>query len=95
MALFVVLCTDKPDSLDLRMGNRPAHLDYHNARLAKVKAGGPFLDDADRMVGSMLILDVADKAEAEAIVADDPYTLAGLFASVEIRPWRWGLNPPA
>ena len=37
---------------------------------------------------SLLILDVADQAAAEAFNRDDPYTQAGLFERVEIRPFR-------
>lgn len=40
------------------------------------------------MVGSLLILDFADKAEAENFAANDPYAKAGLFERVDIRPWR-------
>ena len=32
---------------------------------------------------------------AKEIAAGDPYAKAGLFASVEIRPWIWTLNNPS
>jgi uncharacterized protein YciI len=40
------------------------------------------------MCGSMLIVEAADLAAAKAFSAADPYTTAGLFESVEIRPFR-------
>jgi hypothetical protein len=40
------------------------------------------------MAGSMLIIEVADRAAAEAFAASDPYAVAGLFERVEIRAWR-------
>ena len=40
------------------------------------------------MVGSLLILDLADQAAADAFAAGDPYARAGLFESVTIHPWR-------
>jgi uncharacterized protein YciI len=40
------------------------------------------------MAGSLVILDVADRAAAEAWAAGDPYAKAGLFAQVAIRPWN-------
>jgi uncharacterized protein YciI len=40
------------------------------------------------MNGSLIILDVADRAEADAFVAGDPYGKAGLFESVQVRPWK-------
>ena len=59
-----------------------------------VKLGGPMTDDAGDMAGSLLILDVADRAAAEAFTAADPYSLAGLFERVEIRPIRITLGKP-
>ena len=43
MAHFVLICQDKPASLDLRMATRDAHLAYAKAS-GCVRAGGPFLD---------------------------------------------------
>jgi uncharacterized protein YciI len=40
------------------------------------------------MTGSLLILDFADRTEAQAFADGDPYAKAGLFERVEIRPWR-------
>lgn len=87
--LFAIQCIDKPNSLDLRMANRPAHLDYLNAHLAQVVAAGPLLDDAgEKPVGSLLVMEFADKDAAEGFAAGDPYAKAGLFQSVSIRPYR-------
>ncbi len=88
MPLYVVSCVDKPDSLDRRMAAREAHLAYVASHMDIVRAGGPYLDEAGKMAGSMLILDVPDKAAAEAFSAADPYRLAGLFDHVDIQAWR-------
>ncbi len=85
---FVALCQDKPDSLALRSENRPEHLAFLAEHATKFKLGGPFLDAAGQMCGSMLILECADEAEARALLAQDPFSKAGLFASVEIRAFR-------
>lgn len=85
--LFVVICDDRPGALDLRKANRGPHLEYIEMTGAVVQAG-PFLDDAGEMCGSLLILDVPDRAAAEAWAAGDPYALAGLFERVEIRAWN-------
>lgn len=85
--LFVALCTDKPDHVDLRLSTRAAHLAFLDDNKSAVKLGGPFLN-GDRPVGSMLILDCADEAAAQALLAQDPYAKAGLFASVEVKPWK-------
>lgn len=84
MARWVFHHRDKPESFELRAATRPAHLEY----LAgfEIEAGGPLLDDEGRMCGSLLILDLPDRAAADAFVADDPYTRAGLFASTSAMP---------
>jgi uncharacterized protein YciI len=86
--LFAVIHTDRPGSLDLRMATRPAHLTYAEAHAAKMVSGGALLDADGRPAGSLLVIDVADRAEAEALVATDPYVKAGLFESSVIRPFR-------
>lgn len=95
--LYVLLCTDKPDALSLRLDTRPAHVAYLDALNAagKLKFAGPFLGGDGKPNGSLVMLEVADQAEAEAIASRDPYALAGLFATVEIRPFSWVFNPPA
>ena len=86
--LFAAICLDKPGSLDLRLSTRSAHLDFLNAHATRVKLGGPFLDAEDRPIGSLLILECADLAAARALLDEDPYAKAGLFASVELKPFR-------
>jgi uncharacterized protein YciI len=88
MPLFAVHCLDKADALQVRLGAREAHLAYVRERLDQVKLAGPLLDDAGEMAGSLLILDVADKAAAEAFNAADPYTVAGLWQRVDVKPFK-------
>lgn len=91
--LFCLICTDKPNALELRLANRDAHLKYWGGA-GCVKIGGPFTnDDASVMNGSMLVIDVDSRAKAEALVENDPYNKAGLFQSTEIRAWKWLLGP--
>ena len=90
--LFALICTDKPNSLDIRLKARPDHLAFLDSIVTK--AAGPFLDDAGNPSGSLVVIEAADMAEAKAIAARDPYAVAGLFASVEIRPWKWLIKNP-
>lgn len=86
--LFAAICLDKPGHLDLRLSTRAAHLAFLEAHAPSIKLGGPFLGDDDKPVGSLLILDCADAAAAQALLGGDPYAKAGLFESVVLRPWR-------
>lgn len=90
--LFCIYGTDKENSLDVRLANRTAHLEYWG-NAGCVQLGGPFTsDDGEQMLGSMLVVDVEDRATVEALVKEDPYTLAGLFENVDIRAWKWLLK---
>jgi uncharacterized protein len=91
MALFAIICLDKPGALDLRMATRPAHLTYAEAA-GVVRAGGAFLDADGKPDGSLLIVEADDIAAARAFAAADPYAQAGVFASVEVRPWRLAIG---
>ncbi|MBK8176245.1 MAG: YciI family protein [Rhodospirillales bacterium] len=88
---FVFYCKDKPGSEQIRIANRSAHLDYLEAHRDRLLCAGPLLADGSdsiRMIGSLLILELADQAAAETFAAGDPYARAGLFESVSIHPWR-------
>jgi uncharacterized protein YciI len=94
--LFALICTDKPDGLDLRMETRPQHvayLDGLNERGA-LKIAGPFLDANGKACGSLVIVEAAGMDEARKIADADPYAKAGLFAQVDIRPYNWVFNNP-
>jgi len=84
--LFALICHDKPGARALRMDTRADHL-AHVERSGVVVQAGPFLDDDGGMIGSLVILDVADRAAAQAWADADPYARAGLFDRVEIMAW--------
>lgn len=95
--LFALICKDKPDALQVRMDTRPDHVAFLNCLNDenKLAFAGPFLDADGKPDGSMVVVEAADRAAAEQIAASDPYARAGLFQSVEIRPWNWVFNKPA
>ena len=82
-----LICHDKPGALPIRIATRTAHL-AHIEATGVVEMAGPFLDVADQMVGSLIILDVPDLQAAKDWAAADPYALAGLFDSVTIQAWK-------
>ena len=89
--LFVTVAIDKPNSTDLRMATREAHLAYAKDS-GRVKFGGPFLDPEGKMTGSMLVFEASDETDARAFNAADPYVKAGLFERVETRAWKMTVN---
>lgn len=84
---FVFYGKDKPDHLHVRMENRPAHVEW--LKSSPIPVAGPLLDGNGDPNGSMVIMEADSQADAEALFADDPYAKAGLFASSEIKPWKW------
>jgi len=92
--LYALICTDKPGALQTRLDNRAAHLEFIKDLGDSLKAAGPFLDDDGNMTGSLLVIEASNRDEILAISQEDPYAVAGLFESVEIRPWNWAIKNP-
>ncbi len=87
--LYAIICTDKPDHQQVRADTRPAHIAYLEEHAEQIVLGGPLPnEEGTAMTGSLLVLDFADRAAAEAFAAGDPYAQAGLFESVVITPFR-------
>ena len=95
--LYAVWASDAPGTGDERGRVREAH----RARLrspaphaVQVLQAGATLDaEAGAMNGTLLVVQAENIAAVRAFVAGDPYVAAGVYASVEIRPWRCGLGP--
>ena len=87
---FVIHCRDKPGGGARRVPLRDVHLDYLGKHKDIIVACGPLLDDDEvQTIGSVLILDVADKAQAEAFWVDEPFNRAGVYEWT-IERWRFG-----
>jgi len=91
--LFALICTDKPGGLAIRKANRPEHLAYLESLGDTLLFAGPFTEeDGQTMNGSLIVIDAESLRDARAIADGDPFARAGLFASVEIRPWLWTID---
>ena len=86
--LFVLRCIDKKGHLPVRQENRPAHVEYLQSFGEKLFAAGALLDDDEKMCGSVVIIDLADRSEAIAFATGDPYAKAGLFEQTTIDRWN-------
>jgi uncharacterized protein YciI len=91
--LFLAICKDNPNGLELRLANRSAHLDFLNSLGTKVKIGGALLGpDFKTPGGSMLIYEAETQDDVMTLVASDPYAKAGLFETVTVTPWRQAIG---
>ena len=86
---YAILTTDKPNSAELRAKVRATHIEYLTANLDKLLAAGALTaDDGSGGYGGILIVDTDDRKQAEAFIAGDPFTKAGLFEKVTVSRWR-------
>lgn len=93
--LFAFICTDKPEALPLRKEKRPEHLAYLQGLGDALKFAGPFTSqDGETMNGSLVVVEAPSLEAAREIANGDPFAKAGVFATVEIRPWKWSINNP-
>lgn len=94
--LYAIISEDISQSLPLRMKARPAHL----ARLQDLQAQGrlvlagphPAIDSEDPgddgFTGSLVVAEFEDLAQAQAWADDDPYIHAGVYAQVNVKPFK-------
>lgn len=86
---YVIITEDKPGKLALRNEVRAVHVDYLTANQHRLLAAGAQIeDDGTGGSGGVIIVDTDDRKEAEALIAEDPFTKAGLFADIKVRRWR-------
>ena len=93
--LYAIIWDDVDDSLALRRAARPAHLAHVRTLVdaGRLVVGGPFpAVDADDpgdagFTGSVIIAEFASRTEAEAWIAEDPYTTGGVIRDVSVRPF--------
>ena len=94
--LYVIYQEDRPDGGAIRAANREAHFAYlEKHRNVLVLGGALVADDGVKRLGSCLIVNVPDRAAAEAFSLDEPFRKAGLFSSVRITRMRRGQWNPA
>ena len=94
--LYAIMCEDVSNSLERRLNTRPAHL----ARLTELQNQGrlilagphPSVDSVDPgpagFSGSLIVAEFDDLAAAKTWAEADPFVIAGVYASVVVKPFR-------
>jgi uncharacterized protein len=93
---YAIVGNDVPDSLQRRLAARAAHLErLHALRDAgRLLLAGPFprIDAEDPgpagFSGSLIVAEFDDLDAARAWADADPYLTAGVYAGVDVRPFR-------
>ena len=93
--LWAIYCVGKPNTEAARAAILQPHRDYLQSRKGIIVMVGQLQDDdGNEPVGSLRIVNVKSRAEAQAFSDGDPLVQAGVFASITITRMRKGqLNP--
>lgn len=89
---FALVAHDRPNAVADRQRIRPEHFKFLDGLGDDLIFAGPFLNDRDEGVGSIVVIEAAGLDEARAIFGRDPYAVGGLFDSVTIKPWKLVVN---
>ena len=94
--LYIIYQVDKPGTADIRAATRDAHFAYLDEHKDILVLGGATLaEDGLTRLGSVLIVNVPGREEAERFSSNEPFRRAGLFSRVEITRMRRGQWNPA
>ena len=95
--LYIIYQEDREDGAAIRAATRDAHFAYLERHKDILVLGGALLaDDAKARTGSVLIINVATRAAADAFSENEPFRRAGLFRTVKVSHMRRGQwNPDA
>ena len=93
---YAIVGQDVPDSLNLRLATRPAHVDRLHAlqQTGRLLLAGPFpaVESNDPgsagFSGSLIVAEFDTLADAQAWADADPYAAAGVYADVSVKPFK-------
>ncbi len=94
--LYAINAQDTPNSLDKRLAARPAHVARLQAlqEQGRLILAGPFpsVDSNDPgtagFSGSLIVAEFSSLALAIEWAEADPYVTAGVYAKVEVKPFK-------
>src|SRR3954471_11760783 len=81
---FILYCIDKPNRADVRQVARVPHLEYISGRQDVFRFGGPLVGEDGQVKGSLMILNLPDRAALDRHLRHDPFFSADLFDSVTL-----------
>ena len=88
--LYAIHCLDHANVLSTRLENYDAHRDYLNATETNIVLAGPVTaDDSSTPIGSVMIVSVNSKEDAERFNQGDPFYRLNVWnkASIRIQPF--------
>ena len=92
MAQFMITAYDGNDSeaRARREAVRTAQLEELQPMVQRgeIVLGGAILDEYGAMIGSMVVVDLPDRAAVDAWLARDPYVTRNVWQRIDVKPFR-------
>lgn len=93
--IWAIYCIDVPNSRPIRDAHRSAHRAYLKGYGDRIFFSGPLWDDeAYDQTGSLFLIDLNGRDEAEQFTANEPYNNNGVFEKILITPMTKGYFNP-
>lgn len=85
---FIITAYDGQDMLERRMAVRPRHLENMAAvsGYGSIICAGGILDSEGRPIGSVLVMDFADRDLLDRYLKSEPYIIENVWEKVSVEP---------
>jgi uncharacterized protein YciI len=91
---FLLIAHDGDDdhALNRRLQAREQHIALGDDMFANgsMLYGGALLDEQEKMIGSVLVLDFPTRQELDAWLKIEPYVLGDVWRRIDVQPFRVG-----
>ena len=81
---FIITAHDGENRLEKRMAVRPRHLEGMAKLGEHIVLAGGLLDDGGKMKGSVLVLDLEDRAALDDYLKNEPYVAEHVWEKIEV-----------
>ena len=86
--IWVILCKDKPNSLNERMKIIDEHRAYLSTNPIKTLISGPLTDKEGNMSGSFFMVEADNEEEIRVFQRNDPIFKANIWDKITISPFN-------
>ena len=86
--IWVILCKDKPNSLNERMKIIDEHRAYLSKNPIKTLISGPLTDNEGNMNGSFFMVEADSEEEIRVFQRNDPIFKANIWNEITISPFN-------
>ena len=86
--IWVILCKDKPNSLNDRMKVIDEHRTYLSTNPIKTLISGPLTDKEGNMSGSFFMVEADNEEEIKVFQRNDPIFKANIWDEIIISPFN-------